>query len=346
MIHQPPRSPRITIFIPTYKRPQLLKKAIQSALSQTYSDLQVIVCDNASSDETANIVFELMKEDVRLKYIGHPKNIGMLNNYRYCLSIVETEFFSFLSDDDLLLPSFCKTVIDGFARFPEIAFFAASTIILHKEQGVLRVPLDLWPREGIFQREEGLLEMIGKYPVPTTIAFCKKMLPYVTVDSDNPIMWDCDFLIQLAGQFPFAITKERCGLFFSHLESFSQTVDGASANKALNQLITRIDTYSWMDLSIKTKAKLTLQKDLHQIIPHAIFKSFLQKEYKKAIQLSWQYLHPRPIRLVVVFLFLISLACYLFPFLRYFLMLIKHTKKFLQKNDWKSFEEYQKIVAE
>ena len=67
--------PLITTIIPTYRRPKYLKKAIESILSQTYPHFQIWVCDNASGDETAEVVAEFSKKDPRVHYFCHEKNI-------------------------------------------------------------------------------------------------------------------------------------------------------------------------------------------------------------------------------------------------------------------------------
>ncbi len=64
------------------------------------------MCDNASQDETENIVARYRAADPRIRYIAHSTNLGMLGNYQFIFSNVETEFFSILSDDDILLPQF------------------------------------------------------------------------------------------------------------------------------------------------------------------------------------------------------------------------------------------------
>ena len=69
-------TPQITTIIPTYRRPHLLRRAIQGVLNQTYSDFQVCVYDNASGDETAQVVAEFAARDNRVKYHCHSQNIG------------------------------------------------------------------------------------------------------------------------------------------------------------------------------------------------------------------------------------------------------------------------------
>src|SRR4030067_3693919 len=103
--------PFITAIIPTYRRPKLLRRAVLSVLNQTYPHLRVCVYDNASGDETEEVVAELMQKDSRVRYHRHPENIGLFNNFNYGLQEIETSFFSLLSDDDVLVPTFYENTI-------------------------------------------------------------------------------------------------------------------------------------------------------------------------------------------------------------------------------------------
>ena len=121
MVHLPESmgaSPLITTIIPTYRRPRLLERAIRSVLRQTYPNFEVHVYDNASGDKTRQIVNELSLQDSRVKYYCHEKNIGAGNNFQYALSKVDTRYFSFLSDDDYLLPDFYKATLSEFEKYP------------------------------------------------------------------------------------------------------------------------------------------------------------------------------------------------------------------------------------
>jgi len=86
-------TPLITCILTTRRRPQLLKRAIESVLNQTYPHLQVCVYDNASGDETAQVVSEIAKTDPRVKYFCHAENIGPFNNISYGVKNVNTPFF-------------------------------------------------------------------------------------------------------------------------------------------------------------------------------------------------------------------------------------------------------------
>ena len=92
--------PKVSIAIPTFNRADYLRMAIESALAQTYSDIEVIVSDNCSTDKTTEVIAEY--NDSRLVSIFQSTNIGMMGNWNKCLEKATGKYFILLSDDDLL----------------------------------------------------------------------------------------------------------------------------------------------------------------------------------------------------------------------------------------------------
>lgn len=97
---------KVTIAIPTYNRSQLLKTSLASALAQDYSDFQVLVLDNASSDDTEAVVRSFTDE--RITYVRNETNIGLFGNFQRAIEINSSSYLSFLPDDDILLPNFIR----------------------------------------------------------------------------------------------------------------------------------------------------------------------------------------------------------------------------------------------
>lgn len=98
--------PLVSIGIPTYNRSVSLVRAVESALAQDYEKLEIVISDNASTDETGNVCVDLCKKDARIRYIRQPKNLGMTENFRRALAASHGAFFMWLSDDDWLDPSY------------------------------------------------------------------------------------------------------------------------------------------------------------------------------------------------------------------------------------------------
>ena len=108
--------PRATIGIPTYNRAERLARAVESALSQTYDDLELVIADNASTDATAELCADLLASDRRVRVIRQPVNVGLTGNFNRVLAQARGEFVMVLADDDWLDGDYlerCITFLDA-----------------------------------------------------------------------------------------------------------------------------------------------------------------------------------------------------------------------------------------
>lgn len=104
--------PKVTIAIPTYKRPELLKLALDSALNQIdYSDFEVIVVDNDPTRDCETEKLIATYQECRLSYYKNSDNIGMFGNWNRCIELAKGEYFTNLNDDDLLHPNYLEKVM-------------------------------------------------------------------------------------------------------------------------------------------------------------------------------------------------------------------------------------------
>lgn len=95
-------APRVSILIPTYNRAHLLPQALEAALAQTYPSLEVVVSDNASSDDTASVLARYACP--RLVAVRQPETIPPIQNINACLERATGDFVLVLSDDDVIVP--------------------------------------------------------------------------------------------------------------------------------------------------------------------------------------------------------------------------------------------------
>lgn len=106
-------APVVSIAIPTYKRPDLLREAIHSALAQvTELSFEVIVVDNDPDSNDAAIVDQLVRsfQASNLRLFRNQSNIGMFGNWNRCISLSRGNWLTILNDDDLLHPNFLESV--------------------------------------------------------------------------------------------------------------------------------------------------------------------------------------------------------------------------------------------
>jgi glycosyltransferase involved in cell wall biosynthesis len=104
--------PLVSIGIPTYNRSTLLRRSIDTALQQDYPNIEVIVSDNASTDDTEIICKLYCEQDKRFKYIRNPENLGPTANFAAVMNAASGEYFMWLGNDDWLDTNYVSTCLD------------------------------------------------------------------------------------------------------------------------------------------------------------------------------------------------------------------------------------------
>jgi glycosyltransferase involved in cell wall biosynthesis len=95
-------TPRITVIIPTRERCDVLESSLRTVTSQDYDNLEIIVSDNCSNDDTEGVVRRA--NDSRIRYLNTGERLSMSHNWEFALSHVEDGWVTFMGDDDGLLP--------------------------------------------------------------------------------------------------------------------------------------------------------------------------------------------------------------------------------------------------
>src|SRR5215469_3928553 len=98
--------PLVSVGIPVFNGEAFLEDAIRSVLTQALDDLELILCDNASTDRTAEICGDHAARDHRVHYFRNPRNLGAAANYNLTFSHARGRYFKWLAHDDRMLPSY------------------------------------------------------------------------------------------------------------------------------------------------------------------------------------------------------------------------------------------------
>jgi glycosyltransferase involved in cell wall biosynthesis len=263
-------NPLITTIIPTFRRPLLLRRAIISVLSQTLCDLRVCVYDNASNDETETTVRSLQSIDSRIDYYRHPLDIGAINNFNFGLGKVESKYFSFLSDDDFLLPDFYKLATPALEAHPAAAFVSTEVLLVDKAMRLLGRSNERW-KPGYYLAPAGLMAMCGANnhpPIWTGILFRREVLDAVGIlDAEVGGAADHDYVRRIAAKFPFVVVPSVGAVFVHHLESASHclTLSGIwpGTRKTMQNLL--------LDESLPLPLRRCLRSALEYEMSHIVF---------------------------------------------------------------------------
>jgi glycosyltransferase involved in cell wall biosynthesis len=112
--------PLVVIGIPTYNRCERLRRSIDSALAQTYPNVQVLVSDNASPDATETLCRDYMARDPRVRYWRQPVNVGATGNFNTVFAQADAPLFMWLADDDWVPPEFVARCVAALQDEPDV----------------------------------------------------------------------------------------------------------------------------------------------------------------------------------------------------------------------------------
>lgn len=260
--------PQITTIIPTFQRPISLKRAILSTLEQDYNNIQICVYDNHSNDETRDVVYEFMKVDSRVKYFCHSKNIGGLRNFLYGMKQVKTNYFSFLSDDDYLLPNFYSKAITALEKHDNAMFWAGMTLHIDEYNVIWYTRLAQWLQEGLYEPPEGTMILTGGMAPPwTSILFRKAAIEKVgLLDISLLGPSDLEYCLRIAAHYPYIVEKHPAAVFVLNTQSYSATQPMSSFWPGWKRMIEKFSNDLSLSKDFRSIIVTNLQKDAESML--------------------------------------------------------------------------------
>jgi len=116
------KTPKVSIGMPVYNGEKFICKALDSLLCQTFSDFELIISDNASTDTTEAICREYATHDSRIRYVRQKKNQGPLANFQYVLDDAVGEYFMWAAADDYWDEEFIDVLLSVSSAYQCLAY--------------------------------------------------------------------------------------------------------------------------------------------------------------------------------------------------------------------------------
>jgi glycosyltransferase involved in cell wall biosynthesis len=120
--------PIVTIGMPIYNESTCIARTIESVLKQEFTDFQLIISDNASTDNTVSICEEYAKTDSRIKLVKNITNIGATENFKQVLDLSNSEYFVWMSGHDLWHSKFLLKCVENLSNYPEVVLCHARSV--------------------------------------------------------------------------------------------------------------------------------------------------------------------------------------------------------------------------
>jgi len=216
--------PFFSVILPVYNREKFIAKAVDSVLNQTYTDFELILVDDASIDNTAQIIQSY--HDSRIRYVRNDINIERCNSRNRGIAMARGTYICFLDSDDYHLPHHLQTLYSHILerQNPTALFFTNSWNLYNNE-------LQERPCPDI--THYNVFEYIGLYTFnPQRMCIHSSIIQQFVFDPAVYVCEDLDLAARIATQYPVMQIQERTTVYVHHAESFT----GGDSRKAFKEL--------------------------------------------------------------------------------------------------------------
>ena len=134
--------PAVSLCVPTFNRAHALGRTLDSLLQQTFRNFELLIVDNASSDETAEVVGRF--DDPRIRYYRNSRNLGMYPNWNRCLDLSRGEYVAIYHDHDLYDPRIVERAVAILNSHPEVSFVYTGVRTIDRAGRNVRTWAEAW----------------------------------------------------------------------------------------------------------------------------------------------------------------------------------------------------------
>lgn len=236
--------PKVSICIPTYNTAKYLPEAIESVLAQDFTDYELVICDDVSSDNTPEICASY--QDPRIRYIRYRENAKQAGNFNRCLAEARGEFLTILHADDYFLPGFLSDRVGRLTKQSKLGFVFGAVQVIDAESSLLNVS-GRWNEDQHFEMG-GLLEalLFGCIVCPPSLMVRKKQADQAGKFSTD-LTWghDWEWALRLAEQNAAYYTSEPLAAYRVHdgsgtAEQLSAAKNGIQERRILQNTFDRL----------------------------------------------------------------------------------------------------------
>ena len=121
------KQPKVSVCIPAYNRQDFISETIESVLNQTFSDWELIITDNCSTDNTLNIIKEYASKDKRIVFRRNSENLGACSNGNMGYLLARGEYVKCLCSDDKMDPRQLEVFVDVLDKHPDVSIVTSFT---------------------------------------------------------------------------------------------------------------------------------------------------------------------------------------------------------------------------
>lgn len=254
-------SPRVSVIIPTYNRESEIARALDSVRRQTFQAYEVIVCDDASEDNTCEIVRDYQRKDSRVKLHVSTRNRGAASARNVGMAAARGDFIAFLDSDDEWFPTKLAREVDNMEKKPsDVGVSICGAEIICDEDFQRRVysaPRMSWEKDSYRKY------ILNKIPFLTPTVFFRRSCLESTgfMAPDMRRNQDCEFLLRLfrfAGLSVLPICLVRVHLTTTAKRGLYDIMKSAAPYREVHAGHLRVEFGRWASARYLANVKMSL----------------------------------------------------------------------------------------
>lgn len=202
------RVPRVSIAVPVFNGERYLRESLDGLLAQTFTDFELVIADNASTDGTEAICREYVARDARVRYHRNERNLGGPGNFRRVFELSRGEYHKWSTADDLWHPTFVERCVAVLDARPDVVLAYPRSNIVDATGAVIRTfddPLDL-PEDSAVERVRRVIQESTLCHAHLGVLRRSAMLRTGLIGSE--LASDIRFLAEMAMLGKFAVVPE------------------------------------------------------------------------------------------------------------------------------------------
>ena len=269
--------PKVSVCVPVYNNADTIVETLECVLNQTYKDIELIVVDDNSSDDSLKVIkeFEKKTKDDRLRIFHNDNNLGMAGNWNYCLSLCKGEYLRLLCGDDLIDGDLIRREVEILDANPKIQMVSSDTRFIGLD-GELGGQYKRYHKSGVTEGIDAVrFSFFTRDYLGAPLANLFRRSAYEKVggfDYDFSYIIDYDFFVAIALLGKIYIIHEPLNYFrLRPTSNTSEVLGGTGANAYIKEHEMLINKYSsnlnlkkWqIKLSVFIRKKMICMGDLY-----------------------------------------------------------------------------------
>ena len=200
-------SPLVTVICLCYNHSRFVREAIESVLNQKYSPIQIIVVDDASTDNSKEVIEQIVKQNPTIEFISLNKNLGNCKAFNRGLVLSKGEYLIDLAADDALLPTRIEEGVTALQHAgKEYGVNFSDAEIVNEKGDHLHFHSDRFPHQSIPQGDM-YKDLIKRYFIcPPSIMFTREVIQHLGGYDETLTYEDFDFWIRSSRKFKYVYT--------------------------------------------------------------------------------------------------------------------------------------------